>query len=188
MVAPGGKLIVDVSHPDRFIGLEWIGEPGRRQHDTRPRREYCFKIGDESLWEECRTYAQSLADAAGLSIEGPMIAQHPVNGVTNKLDAIEDWIKERRPRSWDGSLSRREKEWFRRDYVESVSPYYTGKGYSYQPEIAAVLVTFSKQPSTTADLVDAPTGLSRQERSRAENNAKKGKKGHGNNMPTTQCS
>jgi len=49
LIAPGGRLIVDISHPERFVGLERIGGPGRLQYNIRPRREYCFKIGDKSL-------------------------------------------------------------------------------------------------------------------------------------------
>ncbi len=136
LTAPGGKLIVDVSHPDRFLALEWIGRPGREGLDIRPRHEYCFRIADETAWEECREHARRLAAAAGLEIEGDMVAQRPVEGVVDKCEALQDWISQRRPTSWAGSLSRVEMEWFRKDYMETVKPLYNTQGFSHQPEMS----------------------------------------------------
>jgi len=45
----GSKLIVDVFYPDRFLFLEWIGEPGRLQHDIRLCYEYYLQIGIKGL-------------------------------------------------------------------------------------------------------------------------------------------
>ena len=179
LTAPDGKLIVDVSHPDRFLALEWIGRPGREGLDIRPRHEYCFRIADEAAWEECREHARRLAAAAGLQIEGDLVAQRPVEGVVDKYEALYDWISQRRPTSWKGSLSRVEMEWFRKDYMEIVKPLYNTQGFSHQPEIAAVIVVFSRQPSATITPNDTTKALSRQERRRAEKDMKKGTKGQG---------
>ena len=152
---PDGKLIIDVPHPDRRIGLEWIGKNGRPGLHTRPQHEYCFQIADEETWEECRAYARQLAEQAHLTIEGTMVAQRPLNGITDKLPSLYGWIAERRPHTMTGILSRDEVDWFRRDYISQFRTYGRSLGYEVQYDTAAVIVVFSRSVAFSAP---GPTG------------------------------
>lgn len=145
MTSDGGKLIVDVPHPNRCIGLEWMGKNGNPDIHLGPEHEYCFQLADEQTWNECKDYAHELAEHANLSIEGTMIPQRPQTGIVNELPMLEAWISQRRPLTMTGSLSREEVNYFRIDYTSQNDGYYKSLGYQIQYEIAAVIVVFSRR-------------------------------------------
>lgn len=146
MTSDGGKLIVDVPHPDRRIGLEWMGKNGKPGIHVGPEHEYCLQLADEQTWNDCEDYARVLAGHANLSIEGTMIPQRPQTGVVDKLPMLEAWISQRRPLAMTCSLSRDEVDYFRRDYIKENRTYYKSLGYEVQYDYAAVIVVFSRRP------------------------------------------
>lgn len=139
--APGAKMIVDIPHPHKRIGLEWVGEPGILGQHLRPKNEHCFVVADEESWDECRVYAHALAMRAGLLIEGVMVAQRPV-AAASKLEKVSEWVKAYAPAEITSDLTRDEFDFFRLKYMLEAKNYYRGLGYDVRYETAAVIVVY----------------------------------------------
>ena len=145
LTAPGGKLIVDVSHHRRYPALEWLSPPiPNPGPEVYASQACCFQLTDEEPWELARRYARSLAAAAGLQIDNePMPAQRPPL-VTSKQGFMANWINARDPLASSRILTCLQRSFFLRDYGLEAPPHYHNQGFWHSIDFAAVVVVFSR--------------------------------------------
>lgn len=144
---PGGAIILDVGHPQRDISAIFVG-PG--QVDQRAKRAVwhrCIQFCDDATFEECREHARRLAAETGLTITNTMPAQLPV-ATENGIPLLTAWIDNTRATTLADDLTREERAWFCRRYVQDSIHYYHWRGFACAAEVAAVIAVFQR-PATT---------------------------------------
>lgn len=85
------KLIIDIIHPRRELAALYIG-PGEVSLGGGPAVWYeCIQICENTTFDECRQYAQSLAYSADLVITNSMPAQLPAQ-IEDGIPAFNSWV------------------------------------------------------------------------------------------------
>lgn len=146
---PSGKLIVDVTHPDCSVAGFFVGLAASSTLDERPIWERFFRLADDETFEECRRYAEVLANQAQLRITNAMPAQLPTV-VEDGTAAQTAWVQNRRANTLTGNLSRDECVHFTRRYAAASEDYYHEADFKCEIEIAAVIVVFEHMPTAAS--------------------------------------
>ena len=118
-LAPNGQLVVDVTHPRREVSLLTVSLKVVTPFMVPSVQCAVYNIALDSMFEDCRIYAQDLARAAGLQIINTMPAVLP-NGVQDGRNAFDVWQRQVQSPSVMGPLSLDQLDWYRRRYVATL--------------------------------------------------------------------
>ena len=138
-----GRLLVDIPHPYRHLSAIYIGPRSISPQAKHAQMSKCYQICDNTVIEDCCSYARELADAAGLHILNTMPAQIPPTAEEG-APIINTWLENTRASAIKGDLSDEERQWFVRRWAQDSILHYASHGFVAQVDVAAVIAVLGR--------------------------------------------